>query len=1006
MAIIAAMPRVSSPVFVGRTAELDRLCRALDEAGAHRPTVRLVAGEAGIGKTRLVSEFAGRARESGAHVLVGGCLQVGGTGLPYAPFVAALRPLLRGLGEARLDELIGPGRQELARLLPDLGPIEPRTEPNRPDGSLTGTAAQARLFEIVLGLVRRLSEDATVLLVVEDLHWADASTRDLLSFLVRSMRDAAVACVATYRSDELHRRHALRPLLAELQRLHNVDDIELGGFGRAELTEQMAGIMGEEPDPAVVEAVLDRSGGNPFFVEELVAAGDVRLGLPRSLRDTLDDRLRQLAPETQRSLRVASVAGERVHHRILAAVVDLPEEAMVEAIREAVDHHLLVPTAPDETPGYAFRHALVQEAAYEELLPSERTHLHAAYAQAIETDAQVRLDDPSGTAALLAHHWLMAHDLEQALPAALEAGRTAATGFAFADARAYLDLALELWPKVDPGALPDGIAWTTVLEEAAEASAQAGDARRSIDLVRTALAEIDPIEDPRRAGVLQHRLAWYLNESGDWQSGVVALERAADLIPIDPPTRERARVVADLAHSLMVRGRYGDSLALAEAALAISRAVDAPIAEARALNALGLDLASRSDFERGVAILREAQAQSIELRDPLAIFLTGVGLGWALDECARHAEAYEVAISTRERIDRLGADARFGGLLASKAARALHELGQWDAAGELLDETIAAGPTRYALRWLLSNRIRLRTTRGDIRGAREDVAAYDVLGERIVGADPDLIAARRAELAIASGQPREARTSIRQTLQDLVEPELDTDGRNLMLIGLRAELAEVESARTSRDRGREIAALERIDELEVVVDRHLARIAEMVPRPARVLDADRHLATAIMQQARRRADGGAWEAAVDGRRALGRPHELAWVLHRAAIAHLAERRREDGAAELIEAHAIASELGAFPLRAATEALARRAGIGLEGVETADDAADRLGLTRREREVLVLLAAGRSNRQIGDQLFMAESTAGVHVSHILGKLGVARRSEAAALAHRLGLRQLS
>ena len=373
MAIIAAMPRVSSPVFVGRTDEMDRLCRALDEAAEHHPTVRLIAGEAGIGKTRLVAEFASRAAESGAHVLIGGCLEVGGTGLPYAPFIAALRPLLRRIDGDRLDELIGPGRRELARLLPDLGPPEPHPEPNRPDGSLAGTAAQARLFEIILGLLRRLSEDAPILLVVEDLHWADASTRDLLSFLVRSMRDTRFACVATYRSDELHRRHALRPLLAELQRLQNVDAIELGAFGMAELTEQIAGIMGEPPDPDVVEAVLDRSGGNPFFVEELVAAGDVRLALPRSLRDTLDDRLRQVGPGAQRALRVASVAGQGVRHRILAAVVDLPEDALLEAVREAVDRHLLVPTAPDEPPGYVFRHSLVQEAAYEELLPSERT---------------------------------------------------------------------------------------------------------------------------------------------------------------------------------------------------------------------------------------------------------------------------------------------------------------------------------------------------------------------------------------------------------------------------------------------------------------------------------------------------------------------------------------------------------------------------------------------------------------------------------------------------------
>ena len=195
---------------------------------------------------------------------------------------------------------------------------------------------------------------------------------------------------------------------------------------------------------------------------------------------------------------------------------------------------------------------------------------------------------------MLAHHWLMAHDLERALPAAIEAGRAAAVGLAFAEARTYLERALELWPKVDPRALPAGIDRREIVEEAAEASVQAGDARRSIDLVRSAIAETDAVAEPMRAGSLYHRLSWYANESGDWQAGVTALERAAELMPMDPPTRERARVLADLAHSLMIRGRFGESMALAEAALAVARTVHAPVAEARALNALGLDLASRS----------------------------------------------------------------------------------------------------------------------------------------------------------------------------------------------------------------------------------------------------------------------------------------------------------------------------------------------------------------------------------------------------------------------------
>lgn len=1001
MAMIPTMPRVSSPVFVGRAAEIGRLTDALAHARAYRPAARLIAGEAGIGKTRLVSEFADQARAAGAQVLLGGCLQLGETGLPYTPFVGALRPLLRSLPPERLSEVIGPGRGELARLLPDLGPPEMGSA-TRPDGSVTGTAAQARLFEIILGLLRRLSDERPVVVVLEDIHWADASTRDLLRFLVRNLRDARVLFVATYRSDEMHRRHPLRPLLAELERLDSVDDIELGAFGHEDLAEQLAGITGERAEPELVDAVLARSGGNPFFAEELMAAGKAGLALPRSLRDTLEDRVRHLDDEAQQVLKIASVAGERVDHRLLAAVVEPSGIDLTEALRQAVEHHLLVPSTPDQAPGYAFRHALVQEAVYEDLLPSERTQMHAAYAQAIEAHPELTPGDPSASAALLAHHWFMAHDLERALPASLEAARAAASGFAFAEAQAFLERALELWPKVPSGVLPAGVSRTVILQEAAEAAAQCGDPRRSIDLIREALGETDAVADPMRAGGLQHRLAWYFNEAGDWQAGVVALERAVDLIPIDPPTSQRARVVSDLAHSLMVRSRFSESLGLAEAALAISRAVGAEVAEARALNALGLDLASRSDFERGLPILREGHAKAVALGDPLAVYLTAVGLGWVLDEMAHHAESLELALATLDRLRDLGAEARFGGQMTSKAARALFDLGRWDEAAIMIDEAIASTPTRYAMRWLFSNRIRLRVARGDFDGARADFDAYESLGERVVSPDPDLLHARRAELATASGEPVVARDIVRDTFARVIEPEVDTDGRALLMIGLRAEADEAVAARSARDRTRVAAAVKRTAELEADLGRYLARVGELTARRSPVIEADALLAIALAQRARGTNDPAAWDAAVAARRALARPWELAVVLADAAEVHLSHRRRDDGAAALAEAHAIAVDLAAAPLRARTEALARRARIGLEGVDTADDEADRLGLTRREREVLELLASGQSNRQIGEQLFMAESTAGVHVSNILGKLGVSRRHEAAAVAHRIGL----
>jgi DNA-binding CsgD family transcriptional regulator len=1001
--MIASMPRVSSPIFVGRAAELDRLGRALEHAEAGRATTHLIAGEAGIGKTRLVEEFMGRARARGAQVLAGACLQLGETGLPYAPFVAALRPLVRALPPERLDVVVGPGRADLAHLMPDLGP-PPAPAPDGPrlDPGLGTTSAQARLFEVVLGVLRRLAEDRPLVLVLEDIHWADSSTRDLLRFIVRNGRDEAVMIVATFRSDELHRRHPLRPLVAELQRLDGVDDIELTAFDAAELAAQLTGITGSEVAPQLVEAVLARSGGNPFFAEELMAAGAAGLVLPRSLRDTLEDRIRRLETDAQQVIRVASVAGARVDHGVLAEVAGLPADRLTEAVRQVVEHHLLVPTAPDEAPGYAFRHALVQEVVYEELLPSERTHLHAAYAQSMAARGERAQGGGAASAAQVAHHWLLAHDLERALHSALAAARSAAAGFAFAEAQAFLERALELWPKVAAEAVPEGVDRIMILEEAAEAAAQAGDARRSIDLVRSALAELEPRSDPMRSGVLQHRLAWYLNESGDWQAGVAAFERAAQLIPIDPPTAERARVLADLAHSLMVRSRFGDSLALAEAALAISRAVGARSAEARALNVIGLDLACRSDFERGVPILREGNDLAVELGDPLAIFLTAVGLGWALDESARHAEALELARATRDRVRHLGADARFGGQLASKAARALIELGRWDEASELIEETIDAGPTRYAVRWLLSNRLRLRAARGELDEAAADFAMYDALGERVIGPDPDLMNVRRAELALAAGDPLAAAAAVRDTISRMAEPELDSDARLLLMLGLRAEAAEAELARAAGDGDRQASAIQRAEALASALEDHVARVTELAQHPSRIIGADRTLAVALVSRTRGLHDAVAWEAAVAERRAIARPYELALVLAESAVTHLALRQREEGAAELAEAHAIATELRAGPLRGRLEGLARRARIGLEGVDTADDTADRLGLTQREREVLALVADGRSNRQIGEQLYMAESTAGVHVSNILGKLGVTRRSEAAAVAHRLGL----
>ena len=356
----------------------------------------LVGGEAGVGKTRLVGEVVAAARGNRATVLVGGCVELGGEGVPFAPLIEALRGFVRDLDEPGLARLLpGHARSELARLLPELAPVAGPGVPVRscarsPVGShrRSGSAGPAlsttpgpwsergRLFELFLGLLERLGEERPAVLVVEDLHWADRSTRDLLAFLVRNLRHGRLLLLLTYRSDELHRRHPLRPFLAELDRGRRVERLELARFGRAEVAAQLAGIQGAPVPAELAERIHARSGGNAFFVEELAAAAATDGELPPSLRDTLLARIELLAEPAQRVLGVAAASGTRVDHDLLAEVAGLPEPNLLSALRETVSAQVLLVDADDGT--YGFRHALVKEAVYGELLPGERTRLHAA----------------------------------------------------------------------------------------------------------------------------------------------------------------------------------------------------------------------------------------------------------------------------------------------------------------------------------------------------------------------------------------------------------------------------------------------------------------------------------------------------------------------------------------------------------------------------------------------------------------------------------------------------
>jgi DNA-binding CsgD family transcriptional regulator len=1023
--ILAAMTAtLTSPTLVGRTEELARLAAAGERAAAGTPTVVLVGGEAGVGKTRLAGEAAAAARRAGATVLVGGCVELGGEGVPFAPMIEALRAFVRDLDGPALARLLpGRTRSELSRLLPELGGVaDGGAEPDRLFTAPGPWSDQGRLFELLLGLLERLGEEGPAVLLVEDLHWADRSTRDLLAFLHRNLRRGRLLLVLTYRSDELHRRHPLRPFLAELDRDRRVERLELARFGPAEVAAQLAGIQGVPVTAELAARIHARSGGNAFFVEELAACAGADGELPPSLRDTLLARIELLAEAAQQVLRVAAAAGSRVEHELLAEVAGLPEAELLAGLREAVSAKVLLVDAGDGT--YGFRHALVKEAVYAELLPGERTRLHTRYAAALAARDGRR--DP-GPAAELAWHWSAAHDLERALPAAVEAGLAAERAYAFAEAQTQFERALELWERTGPegsgephgGAPVDregtpprlGMDKAELLARAGEAAGNAGAAERAVALVRSALAEVDAGRDPLRAAQLTERLAFHLRVAGR-PGAFEAYQEAVRLVPPEP-SAARARVLAGLGQALMLRARFAQAASVCEEAIAVARQVGARVVAAHALITLGTAVARLDQVDRGLACLEESRRLAAELGAAKDEARACVNLSDILEDLGRLEDSVAVAAEGMEVAAAAGLRRSFGAFLAGNAASSLCHLGRWEEATRLTDEYLALGDDEDL------NTVTLRQTRavldagrGDFAGALAHVAAARRLsGDMFIAVQyPPVLAAAEAEVAAWQGRLEEAAAAVAGGLAALQGPLTDLRACMLLALGLRAEADRVELAAARRDD----AALADAR----LVGEGLVRWARETLAGSAVAWKRALLATCEAEWARvqgtddpegRLAAVAAWEAS-------GHPYPLAVARWRAAGALLARRGDRHLAGELLRrAHATAVALGAGPLRGELERLARLGRVDLRrdgagsgpapggaGGALPSGAEAGLGLTPRELEVLGLVAEGRSNRQIAEALFISAKTASVHVSNILAKLGVANRVEAAAVAHRLGL----
>jgi DNA-binding CsgD family transcriptional regulator len=971
---------------VGRDMEFGRLTRVLDQAAAEEPMVALVSGDAGMGKTRLVAELATVAAARGFMVLSGRCAELGDS-VPYLPLADALHSAATAT-PALADAIAA--RPVLGLLLPDRGATQ------MAGGEAPGMAQQ-QLFGAVLGMLAELAEKTPVLLVLEDMHWADRSTRDLLTFLSRVLHRERVAVIATYRTDDLHRGHPLRAVAAELLRLPSVSAVEVGPLRDEAMAEHLAALAQYPLEAAALEAIIRRAEGNTYYAEELLAASACGSDLPAGLAELLLARLQRLSLAGQQVVHAAAVAGRRVEDDLVRQACGLEEPEYEQAVREAVANQLLV---PDGEEGYAFRHALLREAAYADLLPGERTRLHARLAELLSDE--LRLSSVPGTAAELAHHSLASHDIPGAFSASVRAGQEAVLLAAPAEAHRHFDQALALWDRVtDPEKLA-GMQRGWLAFESATSAAASGDLHRAVQQLHRMLAYMTTAEDPVLVSRANERLAYYLLDIDQHAAAVAAARAAIDALPEEPPRWERARSLATYAQTLLTADDLSPAQTWALAARDAARAAGAQSPEADALVTLG-QLEERSGrIPEAIELFTQAHRQAQEA-GVLSVHLRA---------------AFQLARINLERGDlaQAGATAHEGLLRAEEAGlllapygldlQYLHYLAHFNDGDWVHAEQVADGFP-----------VRVTTEREAVLSAMAlfiDVAQGNdaVVADRRTWLEPFWPAENfsafigrglLAEHALWHGDTATALAEVAACIKSELD-YLGGYGPPLIRVAAVGLAAQADRAAQARAVGDEAAEARAIEAAGVLIE--TARHGAAWPRrPKSVLGVDGRAwlarAEAELLRAQGDNDPAAWAAVVT---TFGPAfvYETARSRWRLAEALLETGRRDEAQQEWRLAIEVAEHLGALPLLAALTDLGRRGRLSRDQSRPGHQVSMVRGLTAREHEVLLLLVAGRSNREIATELFIAPKTASVHVSNILGKLGAASRTEAAAIAHAEGI----
>ncbi|HYF64670.1 MAG TPA: AAA family ATPase, partial [Herpetosiphonaceae bacterium] len=597
-------PRTLTPYLIGRQPQLQALAEHLAAARQGAGRLVLIAGDAGGGKTRLLREFLAQAA---TPVLEGYCYDEE-PAVPYGPWLQILGRLVRAAGAAAVREQAGPWLADLARLLPELAGPETAAILD-PDPQMQ----KRRLFEAIYRLIQPApGEDARVI-AIEDIHWADPTSQELLRYLARAIEHDPILVVCTYRSDELHRRHPLNTLIGYLTRERLYREVRLAPLSRAETATMLEALLARPLRDDLIDRLYERTEGNPFFLEEIVKAlhdqdqldrllssfsADLSsLDMPMTVKASILGRTRNLDELTVDVLRDAAVVGRRFTFDTLLGVTGASEAELMRVLETAIQQHLVDEEGDDDA--YRFRHELIREALYDDLLGRERRIKHRAVLQVLEAQAA---QAPDGLVSQLAYHSFQARDLARAAGYARRAGDVAFQLYAYREAVAQYETALE-WSNPDDLALRAELCFRL-----AEAATPLGDSRmtrrhwlEAKDLYAQLGATRQVADILRRLG----RAAW---DQGETETAFAQAHEAIEMLEREPPGPELVMAYSGLSQLHMLAHHSQESIAWGEKAISLAEQLGREDLTAHPLNNIGVVWIKTGEIERGLAALERSMA--------------------------------------------------------------------------------------------------------------------------------------------------------------------------------------------------------------------------------------------------------------------------------------------------------------------------------------------------------------------------------------------------------------